>query len=99
MGILSIFIIAAGLLYSFPLITRYQNSIFHTLENSFEIATRNAGWTILILLLAVFETAVFSWNSTMVFLGILFGPMIVVYTVCGISKHIFKKIEIDQGLR
>ena len=98
-GIISVFICADALIFSFPLIARYKNTVPHTLQNSFEISTRNPGWTILIILLAAFEIVLFNWNTTMVFFGVCFGPMIVIYTVCGISKRIFQKIEIDQGLK
>jgi uncharacterized membrane protein YesL len=83
-------------IYAYPLVARYRNSLPKDLLNSFRICFRFFGRTLLLVLLLALEAAIFAWNSTMVLFGILVGPMILIYTVSGISMRIFKEIEAER---
>lgn len=99
--IIAIVIIATAaviccLLYSFPLIARYKNTIINTIKNSFKISVYYFGSTLLILAVVALEIFLFMWNKWLMLAGILVGPMIVIYTIAGMSKRIFRKIEQDN---
>lgn len=95
-GMLSAAIFFAAFVYAFPLAARYANSIPNILKNSFRISTRYFGRTFLLMLLIALEIFAFLWNSTLIFLGVLFGPSLVILTICLIAKPIFRKIEISN---
>ena len=59
-GIVSCFIIVLSLIYAYPLTARYENTLVKTIQNSFEIARRYFGRTLLIVFLLVFEFFDFS---------------------------------------
>lgn len=95
-AILSTAIITAAFLYVFPLTARYENTIVKTIKNSFEISVFFLGKTLFIIIIVALEIAIFMWNKWLVLIGILVGPMIVIYTIAGMSKKIFLKIEQDH---
>jgi len=95
-AIISTAIVIAALLYVFPLTARYENSIINTIKNSFHISVYFFGKTIFILIIVALEAALFMWNKWLLLAGILVGPMIVIYTISGMSKKIFLKIEQDN---
>jgi uncharacterized membrane protein YesL len=84
------------LIYAFPLAARYQNTVWGCLINSQKIASRYFGRTILILVLLVLELFLIFFNSTTIFFGILIGPACIIFTVAGISRHIFDRVEKDN---
>ncbi len=92
-AILSTAVVIFSLLYSFPLIARYENSVKNTIKNSFSISFRYFGRTVFLVFIIALEVCVFCWNRWMMLAGIIIGPMILIYTVSGISKRIFQKIE------
>ena len=96
-GIVSCFIIVLSLIYAYPLTARYENTLIKTIQNSFEIARRYFGRTLLIVFLLVLEFLIFQFNSTMIFFGILIGPAFMIFTVAAFSKRIFQKIEAEPG--
>lgn len=96
-GIVSIVVVISALIYSYPLLARYENTLFHTIQNSIEISKKYFGKTILLALILAVECMIFMFNTTMVFLGILFGPAIFIYTIAGMSKRVFQDIEKEQG--
>ena len=96
-GIVSCFIIVLSLIYAYPLTARYENTLIKTIQNSFEIARRYFGRTLLIVFLLVFEFLIFQFNSTMIFFGILIGPAFMIFTLASFSKRIFQKIEAEPG--
>lgn len=93
--ILAVVIFVQGMMYSFPLIVRYDNTIPRTIQNSFEIALKHPLTTIFIMLLIAIEVALFTWNETMLFLGLFIGIPVLVYTEAVMSKRVFAKIEED----
>ncbi len=95
-AIISTAIVIAALLYVFPLTARYENSIVNTIKNSFHISVYFFGKTLFILFIVALEIALFMWNKWLVLVGVLIGPMIVIYTIAGMGKKIFLKIEQDN---
>lgn len=95
-GILSAFIYVTAMLYSFPLLARYENGIIATIQNSMEISRRYFGRTLLIVAVLVLEFLVFNFNTILQCIGLLFGPAFAIFTVAAFSKRIFQEIEKDQ---
>lgn len=96
-GIASIVIAVSALIYTFPLIARYENTLFHTIQNSIDITRKYFGKTILMVLILVVEYVIFNFNTTMVFFGIIVGPGFMILTIAGMSKRIFTQIEKEPG--
>ena len=76
---------------------RYENTVVNTLRNSFTIALRYFKKTILIFLVVAFEIILFVWSSTTEFIGIIIGPVCIMFTISGMAKPIFLQIEKDNG--
>lgn len=92
-GMVSCFIIVLSLIYTFPLIARYENNLIKTIQNSFEISKRYFLRTLFLIFLVLFEFFIFQFNSTMLFFGILIGPAFIIFTIASFSKRIFQQIE------
>lgn len=86
-------IIAAANLYTYPLIVRYENSFLNMIKNSFAISLQYFGRTIFLLALIALEIVLILWNKLTLIVGILIGPEFIIYTISGIAKRIFIKIE------
>lgn len=97
MGIVAIFIFTMGLLYAFPLMARYENSFVRTLKNSYDISTRYFLQTLLAVFVVAVETALFLWNTTMLWIGLVLGPGVIIYTVCAFAIRFFRQIEKEPG--
>lgn len=93
-GIVSVFLVIIATIYTFPLLARYENSILHTIQNSIDISRKYFGKTLILVGIVAVEVLLFQFNSTMVFLSVLFGPGFVIYTIAAISKRIFLQIEL-----
>ena len=96
-GILSMAVAVAGLLYAYPLTARYENTLPNIIRNSFRISTKYFIRTFLLVIALVVETVAFLWNLTMEFIGLIVGPACIILTVCLVAKPIFKKIEKENG--
>ncbi len=96
-GILSAAFVFCSFIYSYPLIARYENSLKNSMRNSIRISYRYFAKTLVLVLVAALEIALFSWNETMILFGVAVGPMILVYTVSGVSKRIFQDIDRKNG--
>ena len=92
-GIISAFFIFFAFIYAYPQIARYENKIKATLENSVRICFRFPGRTGLLLGILALELGLFVWNTYMMLFGVLVGPMLIIYTISGISKRIFQDID------
>ncbi len=92
-GILSAFIYVSAMLYSFPLLARYENSVIGTIQNSMEISRRYFGRTLLITGVLVVEFVVFNFNSILQGIGFFFGGAFGIFTVAAFAKRIFQEIE------
>ncbi|MCQ2574317.1 MAG: YesL family protein [Treponema sp.] len=95
-AILSTAIVIAGGLYVFPLTARYENTVKNTIKNSYQISIYFFGRTCFILFIIALEIVLFMWNKWLLLAGILVGPMIIIYTIAGMGKKIFLKIEQDN---
>lgn len=86
-------VVFAGSVYAYPLIARYDNKFFNMIKNSFGISIQYFGKTFLILVLLALEIFIIMWNKYTFFVGILLGPEFMIYTISGISKRIFQKLD------
>jgi len=98
-SILSTVFIFCVFIYSYPLTSRYENTLKRILENSLIISVRYFVKTLILILVLALEVCLFMWNRPMQIIGALVGPMILIYTVSGISKRIFQKIDSDNASR
>ncbi len=97
MGIVAVVIFTMGLLYAFPLMARYENSFIKTLKNSYDIATRYFLQTLLVVFVVAVEIVLFRWNTTLILIGVILGPGIIIYTVCAFAIRFFRQIEKEPG--
>jgi uncharacterized membrane protein YesL len=92
-GIISAVFVFCAFVYAYPLTARYDNSLGNMIRNSFKITFRYFVKTLILIVVLTLEIVVFMWNRTMAFFGLIVGPMILIYTVSGISKRIFQDID------
>lgn len=92
-AIIAIYLLVMHMLYAFPLLARYENSVINTLRNSYSIAAKFLGRTILLIAILLFEFIIIFWNTTTIFVGILIGPACIVLTISGFVKPFFAEIE------
>ena len=92
-GMVSVFLVIIAMIYSFSLLARYENTVVRTIQNSMDISRKYFGKTLILVILVAAEVLIFQYNSTMIFLGILFGPGFIIYTVAAVSKRVFLQIE------
>ncbi|MDE5892756.1 MAG: DUF624 domain-containing protein [Acetatifactor sp.] len=97
MGIVAIFVFIMGLLYAFPLMARYENSFIRTLKNSYDISTRFFLQTLLTVFIVAVEIVLFLWNTTLILIGVIVGPAVIIYTVCAFAIRFFRQIEKEPG--
>ncbi len=96
-GIVSAFIFVLCFLYAFPLQARYENTLFKTLKNSFDISIRFFGRTVSLVLVLAVEIVIILWNSTTMFVGFLIGPACIMLTISGYAQYMFRTIEKEPG--
>lgn len=96
-GILSAFIYVFAMLYAFPLLARYENTLIETIQNSMRISRRYFGRTLLVTFLLVLEFVVFNFNAILQGIGVFFGGAFGMYTVSSFAIRIFHEIENDQA--
>lgn len=96
-GIVSAALVIISLLYSYPLLARYENTLLRTIQNSIDISRQYFGRTLLLVVLVFFEWLIFQFNSTLLFFGILIGPGFIIFTISAFSKRIFQQIEKEPG--
>lgn len=97
MGCFSAYIFIFCLLYVFPLLARYDNTVINSIKNSFRIGMKFFGRTFLLLAIIALEVVIIFWNSTTKFVGVLIGPACIMFTISGVAMHIFRKIEEDPA--
>lgn len=79
--------------YAYPITARYENTVPRILANSARLCVRFFGRTMVLVAVVALELALFIWNVPMMVAGVLVGPAILLYTVAGIAKRIFQKID------
>lgn len=95
-GIITGFVCAMAFIYAFHLAARYENTLFGTLKNSYEIATRYFLRTLLLAILIAVEVVLFMWNYTLMLIGLLIGPGLVSFTISSFAIRFFREIEKEQ---
>ena len=96
-GIVSSVLVVVALIYSYPLIARYENTLLHTIQNSIDISRKYFGRTLPLVFVVAFEFLLFQFNTTMLFFGLIFGPGFMIFTVAAFSKRVFQEIEKEPG--
>lgn len=90
------YLFVISLLYAYPLLARYENTVFRTLKNSARISFKYFGRTLLLVFVVCVEMATFWWNLTLMFVGVLVGPGFIAFTISAVAKAIFLEIEKDN---
>jgi len=75
--------VAFASLYAYPLLARFDSGVFRTLENSLQLCSRYFGRTALLAAVLGLEVALFLWNPVLMIVGVLIGPVVVIYTIAG----------------
>ena len=96
-GCISAFVFVFSLLYAFALTARYENTLPRILKNSFRISMKYFVRSIFTLGIMALEIAVFLWNYTTMFIGVIIGFGLLIYSVAVMAKPVFKKIEKDTA--
>lgn len=92
-GVIGIYLIFMHVVFAFPLLARYENSIINTMRNSYSIAAKFLGRTVFLAVLLVVEMAIILWNLTTMFAGLLIGPACIILTISGFANTFFSVIE------
>lgn len=96
-GMVSIALVIVSLIYTYPLIARYENTLLKTIQNSIDISRRYFGRTLFLVVVVAFEVMLFMYNKTMLFFAIIIGPGFIIFTVASFSKRVFQQIEKEPG--
>lgn len=96
-AIVTAYVFIFSLMYVFPLLARYENTIAASLKNSFRISMKYFLRSLLLLFLVVLELALIMWNGTTQLVGLLIGPVFIMYTVSWIAMKIFRDLEKIPG--
>jgi uncharacterized membrane protein YesL len=92
-GIFAAYIFSFSLLYVYPLMARYENTFLNTIKNSFRISMKFFLRSVLLIIAVAFEVAVLIFNMHTLIIGILVGPVLVIYTISFAARGIFNKLE------
>lgn len=97
-GIVGIYLVYMHLVYAFPLLARYENSVVNTMRNSYSIAAKFLGRTVFLAALLAVEIGIFLWNTTTYFVGFLLGPACIILTISGFARSFFTIIERENDM-
>lgn len=92
-------ILAVGLVhltYAFPLAARYHSSLKDILMNASAITFKYAIRTLALWLTVFVLIVLFMFNTTLMFIGFLIGPVAICLTISGFSMWIFKDIQLNH---
>jgi len=92
-GMFSAALVVCALLYSYPLLARYENTLVRTIQNSLDISRKYFGRTLLLIIVVALEWVLFQFNTTMLFFWFLIGPGFMIFTIAAFSKRVFLIIE------
>lgn len=99
LGILSAFLFGIAIIYTYPLLARYENKLLKTIRNSMRIAMRYFGRTIFLIVVLVIEYIIFfRFTKITLLIGILVGPATMILTVSGFAMYFFREIEKAGGV-
>lgn len=94
-GIVCAFFMLLAMIYTYPLIARYENKLFATIKNSISIAFQFFVGTIVLIVILAVEICIFAWTTTMWFFGIILGPAVIILTISYYARNTFGIIELD----
>ena len=92
-AIISAYIVVFSLLYAYPLLARYENTVLNTLKNSFKISMRYFLRSIFVVVIAAIGIAVICWSRTTLIIGLLIGPVTIFLAMSGPTMAIFRIID------
>ncbi len=92
-GLIAAYVFVFSLLYVYPLLARYENTIAASLKNSFRISMKYFIRSVCLLLIVALELVLIFWNSMSIFIGVLAGSGTIFLTVSGFAMRIFRDIE------
>lgn len=95
-SLLSGLLFSVCIIYAYPLLVRYKNTLGRIMGNAFKIYFRYIGRTIIIMLIVAVEIVLIFFNKTTIFIGILIGPACIIYTIAGMTLRIFTDIEKNE---
>lgn len=96
-GIIAAYIFTFSLLYVYPLLARYENTILNSIRNSFNIGMRYFLRSLLLIIIVAFELAIMLWNTKTWILLIIVGPAFIMLTISSFAIMIFRDIEKTPG--
>ncbi len=91
--VLIAFFFAIHFVYAFPLLARYENTVYGILSNSRRLCFRYFLRTVLMVAICGVEVLLFCWNRTLIFIGLLIAPVCLMLTVSGFAMHFFREID------
>ena len=94
-GIICLYFMVIAMLYTYPLIARYENKLIATIKNSISIAFQFFVGTIVLVILLAVEVLIFICHVTMWFFGLILGPAVLILTVSYYARNTFGIIELD----
>jgi uncharacterized membrane protein YesL len=95
-GILTGVYLLLSLLYAYPLVARYKNSLINALRNSMQISLKYILRTLLLVFFVVVMIIIIFYNSITMVFGFLAGPAFIIFLISAFSKRIFQIIEKNQ---
>ena len=96
-AVLYTLLIAVIIVYAYPLIARYKNSLRNIVKNAVGVTMAYIKSTLFILMLVGLECAFIFWNQYTMLAGLFFGPGLIIYTISMVAKRSFQKIERDNS--
>lgn len=96
-GIVAAYVFVFSLLYVYPLLARYENTVLNSLKNSFRISMKYFLRSLLLVAILAFEAAVMLWSLQTMILLVLVGFAFMNLTVCSFALIIFRELEKIPG--
>ena len=96
-GIISAYVFLFSLLYVYPLLARYENTVMNSLKNSFRIGMKYFLRSLLLIFLLAVEAVVMFLNYTTMILIVIVGPAFMMLTTSTFAMAIFRDLEKVPG--
>jgi uncharacterized membrane protein YesL len=93
---LSTFFIFVAFFYVYPITARYDSNLRNTISNSTRLFFKYFIRTLALITIVVFEILLFLWNTPLLIIGVLIGPMVIFYTIAAAANYIFLDLEKKQ---
>ena len=92
-SIAAVVLLVVCFLYTFALLARYENSVWNSMKNSYQLILRYFGRTIFMVLVLGILYVVLTFSRTMLYFMIVIGPGMLIYTYGAFAIQLFEKIE------